>query len=597
MWGRSKVMQIYDNRRNSNASFLVNLRAMARWLTLVISFLLSCPVLAQVHVVSPLTRGIIQVRGNEALLHLRASVPVGYQHFAIKLSSDIDTTDPFSGMTRIDPASGWIDTILRVPKSLRNYALCWSADSNGVPIQGTIAGLTPGHIIGIAGQSNAVGASWQLVAQAEGDIRMLHSDIAWEPAQEPTGNLAAGPWIVMANELYKFIGDTLPIGIVNTAVGATGLTMFNPWGGQWIRNPLGTEDTGIYGRSIHRLREAGAIIDALFWIQGESDCSTVTNPEVYRTAFERLMSGFHTDLRDTFPIFHSQISSYEGITAGGYPAVRESERDLPSSILVGTAVGLPLQGDHLHYTAETYRTVGRMFADAFLAEKYHLSGGHLYPPLIPDSAATLDSISHAASGHRYCFLLRFTRGGSPADLRIVTASQYFVLHRDTMAYDTSEVWYQIAPNDFSKIQIGLKSESIDLNYKWYVSYDAFGASDQAPVATFDTITRDTIFATAFFRIPVQMPNKRASVHDSPKLAGIISTGDAIECPIFVEQNDEVTVTLRDVLGAERLRSSCMIAAGHTVLDIPVHDLVAGCYWVTLQYGNRTRDVTKVLIIR
>ncbi|HWF44386.1 MAG TPA: sialate O-acetylesterase, partial [Candidatus Kapabacteria bacterium] len=200
---------------------------------------------------SPLPGGILQVHGDSAELHLHASLANGYDHFLCKLSSDRDTTSPTFGRIPVTNNNGIVDTVFWVPKSLRDYTLLWWADSSGDTSFGMISQLTPGHIIGIAGQSNAQGNCWEMLEQANGDIRMLIDDIAWKPAREPTDGAGGGPWIVMANLLYAAIGDTLPIGIVNTAVGGSSLT-FPITYGQWLRNPEAPEDTSIYGHALHR---------------------------------------------------------------------------------------------------------------------------------------------------------------------------------------------------------------------------------------------------------------------------------------------------------------------------------------------------------
>src|SRR5436309_3101654 len=132
-------------------------------------FLLSCvPASAQIRFVSPRPAGILQVRGDHADLRLRVTVPAGYGSFEYKLSSDIDTTNIHDGWRGLAINAGVIDTLMTVPRSLRAYTLYWRADSAGVDTVGMIGNMTPGHIIGIAGQSNAQGYS-DMVEPAWGD--------------------------------------------------------------------------------------------------------------------------------------------------------------------------------------------------------------------------------------------------------------------------------------------------------------------------------------------------------------------------------------------------------------------------------------------
>ena len=132
---------------------------------------------------------------SHADLRLHVSI-AGYSNFSYNLSSDTDTSNPQEGWSPLIIHDGVVDTLIRVPKSLRDYAIYWRTGLTTADTGGAIAGLTPGHIIGVAGQSNAVGWVWpppgEFVAVAEGDIRMLTNDSGWQRAAEPTAALPKG---------------------------------------------------------------------------------------------------------------------------------------------------------------------------------------------------------------------------------------------------------------------------------------------------------------------------------------------------------------------------------------------------------------------
>src|SRR5579885_786048 len=174
-----------------------------RFLSVILLLILGVSARAQVQVISPRAYAVLQVRGDHANLHVKVKLPQSYTSFRITIVSD--SSYPHDADVPITIANGLVDTIIRIPRSLHNYTLDWTADSANVRVSGEISGLTPGHIIGIAGQSNAEGNNYSMNESAKGDIRMLRNDSAWEPAHEPTGHLAGGSWIVMANELYRFI--------------------------------------------------------------------------------------------------------------------------------------------------------------------------------------------------------------------------------------------------------------------------------------------------------------------------------------------------------------------------------------------------------
>ncbi len=576
---------------------------MQRLLFLIVILAIAVSASAQALFTSPLPDGILQVHGDHADMRVHLSLN-GYSNFSYKLSSDRDTSSPEEGWSSISVQDGMVDMLLTVPKSLRSYALLWRTGISPSDTNGTIANLTPGHIIGVAGQSNAVGWVWpppgQFVAVPQGDIRMLTNDMFWQTAAEPTDGVAQGPWIEMANELYAKIGDTLPVGIVNTAVGGTGLT--NSIGnGRWLKNSPDPIDS-MYPNAVDRFRHAGSELECFTWIQGEADGQSggLVDPNLYRTQFSTLLQDFSSDLQDTFPSFHSQISGYSGQSGPAtYPEAREALRLLPPSTLVGTAVGRSLWDGAFHYTVSTYQAVGRMFAGAVLKQLYGLNE-HMYPPLVPDTIATLDSIIDGSISGKYCFAIRFNRGGTPVNLTSLTASQYFGLNFNGIPLDTSLVEYRISPQDSSCVQIWLRKSTIpkDTNH-WFVTYDATAGGELAPLATIDPVSGDTIFATAFYNLPVQL---RAGPSADVKEIRIQSvspnpTNDAIQCSIVANKHEAVSIEVVNNLGLTLRRQQAVVDEGQQIISISTSGLSSGNYWIVIRDEQGNQSVQKAVVIQ
>jgi hypothetical protein len=569
---------------------------------LIATLALAASASAQVVFTSPLPDGILQVRGDHADLRILVSL-TGYVSFSYKLSSDIDTSSLLDGWNSITMKDGIVDTLLRVPKSLRDYGLYWRTGIYMGDTGGEIAGLTPGHIIGIGGQSNAVGWVWPpspiFVAVPQGDIRMLINDSFWQRAEEPTDGEGQGPWIEMANELYAQIGDTLPIGIVNTAVGGTGLTISIASTGRWVKNSSNPDDT-MYPHAIDRFRHAGSELDCFTWIQGEADGEgdMLFDPGTYRSQFAGLMQDFMSDLGDTFPPYHLQISGFSGPSnPETYPQAREALRVLPPSTLVGTAIGRPLWDSEFHYTVATYQAVGQMFAAAVLKQQYGITAP-MYPPLMPDTIAKLDSITDGSIVGRYCVSLGWTRGGLPANLTIIRPDQYFALYKDGGEFDTALVWYRISPKDSSRVQIGLRNDSITLDHDWQVTYDPLAAGDRAPLVTIDPVSGDTIFGTAFYELPVQIqPTASAGVSDISVQSVVPNpTSNSINCYILAVKHESITIALYDDRGVVLRRSSAVLEPGTQDIPVSTDGLSSGNYWVALIDDNGQEIVVKAIVV-
>jgi hypothetical protein len=562
-------------------------------------FLLFFPTIGQAQVVftSPRPFGILQVRGQHAELWLHLALS-NHQGFSYKLSSDVDTTSPEVGWQSMSVWSGVVDTVLTVPRSLRSYTLLWRTGRSPSDTGGSISGLTPGHIIGIAGQSNAVGWVWEHIEFAEGDIRMLANDSAWEPAHEPTAGIAEGPWIVMANKLYAAIGDTLPIGIVNVAVGGTGL--FSPGAsGLWLRNADNPEDTSIYGKALHRFRRAGGRLECLCWIQGENEGAYfpyLPTVELYRMLFDQLMSGFHNDLLDTFPIFHLQVGGWTGSKGTGFPNVHQAQLSLPHSTLVGTALGLGVQGDGVHYLVDTYKAVGRMFADALLKERYGIMR-LMYPPLVPDTLARLDSILDGSIPGRYCVAVQWKRDGRPVHLTEIHSAQYFALYKDGTRIDTGNVWFRIS-SDSTKVLVGLRADSITRGHDWRVSYDDVSSSDLAPIAAIEQ--GDTIFAASFDRLGIDTsagPTENVKLISLQFIEPNPSHNGVIRCRVISLRHQVARIELRDERGGLIYSKEAVLDMGMQVISIPTIDLASGTYWLRLAEEQGSFETRKVVIFR
>ncbi len=557
---------------------------------------------AQVAVVSPRPAGILQVRGEHAHLRLTAHVPPSYGSFRYKISSDVDTSGPTQNWFAVNAVGGLVDTLILLPRSLRSYTVYWRADSSGVDTGGLIGNLTPGHIIGVAGQSNAAGGCWEMVAGAWGDIRMLRDLAHWQPAKEPTGSMGGGPWIVMANMLFQVLNDSLPIGIVNVAVPSSGI--MGQTGPQWVRNPLSPEDTSIYGRALLRFLTAGSELECLAWIQGEADGFTLEDPEEYRMVFKGLMSNFAKDLNnhptpatDTFQVFHLQISgnSSAGAPTNTVPQVREAHRMLPSSTLVGTAVGRSVEGDGLHFDVTTLWAVGKMFAGAILKERYGISSP-MYPPLMPDTVARLDSILDGSIIGRYCFSLGWNRGGVSTKLRSVQPTQYFALYENGLAYDTSEVWYRIS-EDSTHVLTGLRHTAIDPSHQWQLTYDPIARANTAPLATIEPTSGDTIFATAFYKLPVNTTLAPASVK-RVALESITTTHtqDGLNFTVVARDRQQASLSLWDDCGVCVRSRAITLEKGQQEVTITTVGLRSGRYWALLTTPE-SKVIEQAVVIR
>lgn len=235
----------------------------------------------------------------------------------------------------------------------------------------------------LAGQSNMSGWAPLPAEQSLHPRAYLFSnDYRWRLAQEPTdhpedqvdlvsldrGAVLPGtsPGLAFATTLLELQPD-LAIGLVPCAKGDTTIH-------EWRRS---LDDATLYGSCLKRIAAASTMgkLTGILFFQGEADA---LNPEMYR---ERILSAeiylerfsqFIEDLRDdlnrpTLPIIFAQIGSQTAPEAfSNWEVVQQQQAavNLPCVAMI-TTTDLPLF-DGVHYTPESYQTIGMRFAEAYV---------------------------------------------------------------------------------------------------------------------------------------------------------------------------------------------------------------------------------------
>ncbi|KAJ0641140.1 putative sialate O-acetylesterase domain, SGNH hydrolase superfamily [Helianthus annuus] len=189
-------------------------------------------------------------------------------------------------------------------------------------------------------------------------IHRLTANLTWETAQEPlhadidkNKTCGVGPGMSFANAVKDYIAGV--IGLVPCAIGGTAIK-------KWAKGEK------LYEDMVRRARSAGGEIKALLWYQGESDTSSKTSAQSYKSNMENLIRNVRADLGlPALPVIQVAIASGEGKYI---EVVREAQKaiDLPNVVCVD-AKGLELKEDHLHLTTTAQVQLGHMLADAYLA--------------------------------------------------------------------------------------------------------------------------------------------------------------------------------------------------------------------------------------
>ena len=231
----------------------------------------------------------------------------------------------------------------------------------------------------LAGQSNMVG--WSPIPEGEPTdprIYLFGKDYRWRIANHPIEDTSNQVDMVSENRLAGF-GPAMEfafasleqhpdilIGLIPCAKNSSGII-------QWQRD---LSDQSLYGSCLKRIRAASPMgkVAGILFFQGETDAQDPAlnpQPEPYPFDWAPLFTAFMTDLRNDLhepelPVVFAQLGADPLSQAfPNWKIVQEQQSsiDLPMLAMI-TTDDLPLR-DGLHFTADSYRTIGRRFADAY----------------------------------------------------------------------------------------------------------------------------------------------------------------------------------------------------------------------------------------
>lgn len=231
----------------------------------------------------------------------------------------------------------------------------------------------------LAGQSNMSG--WAPVPENEKTdprIYVFGNDYHWRIAREPVDNpynqvdkisldraAAFGPSLAFALTMLEHDPDMV-IGLIPCAKSSTSIV-------EWQRN---LSDQSLYGSCLKRARAAspmGQLSGVLFY-QGEEDAVDPTrypqhdpSPSQWSQLFSNFVSAMRTDLdAPDLPVVFAQLGADPiSVDLPNWVLVKEQQSSiqLPMTAMIITE-DLPSM-DGLHFTTDSYRTIGKRFADAY----------------------------------------------------------------------------------------------------------------------------------------------------------------------------------------------------------------------------------------
>ncbi|MFC5401234.1 sialate O-acetylesterase [Cohnella soli] len=283
----------------------------------------------------------------------------------------------------------WMVEVERVPAGglyrIELY-LCKKDSPEPWAVRGeTVHHVGVGDIWVIAGQSNAQGTGVGNYADAaELGIHVFRNNRQWDIATHPLrDDCGHSPYLSFAKEVKKEVRH--PIGLLQTAVGATWLQLWNP-----------NENGCLYREMLETIRQVVGKAKGILWYQGESDAAwywyndcNSSEPDTYLDRFNQLVVQCRNDLgQDDLPFLTVQLNR---TSFTGYPeenrswgTVREMQRRAAREIervYVTSSLDCALS-DQIHNGTYGNRIIGERLAKMALAEVYGKPFRYQAPDLI-----------------------------------------------------------------------------------------------------------------------------------------------------------------------------------------------------------------------
>lgn len=172
--------------------------------------------------------------------------------------------------------------------------------------------------------------------------------------------------------MVKNLPEEVKIGVVDVAIGGTKIEGFISEEvadyikdeADWLKAYFQAYDNDPYKRLVDmaKIAQQSGVIKGILLHQGESNNGQQNWPNKVKTIYNRLISDLHLDATDV-PLFVGEtVRSEMGGSCGGHNSViAQVPQVIPNSYVISSA-DCQQKGDHLHFTAASYRIMGQRYA-------------------------------------------------------------------------------------------------------------------------------------------------------------------------------------------------------------------------------------------
>lgn len=245
------------------------------------------------------------------------------------------------------------------------------------------------HIYLCFGQSNMEGAGRIEPQDTTVDGRFLVMEAldcpnlgrvkgGWYPATPPLCRCRTrlSPADYFGRTMVEQLPKNIRVGVINVSIGGCKIELFDKENYQeyvstapgWMTGMINDYDGNPYARLVEmaKLAQKDGVIKGILMHQGESNNGETTWPDKVRQVYENLLKDLDLQPEKVPLLAGEMVSAAEGgICAGMNTIIATLPQEIPNSYVISSE-GCPGTPDHLHFTSEGYRMLGRRYAARML---------------------------------------------------------------------------------------------------------------------------------------------------------------------------------------------------------------------------------------
>jgi len=196
----------------------------------------------------------------------------------------------------------------------------------------------------------------------------------WYPAIPPLCRCRTGlsPADYFGRTMVEHLPKNIRVGVINVSIGGCKIELFDKDNYKeyvstapgWMTGMINSYDGNPYARLVEmaKLAQKDGVIKGILMHQGESNNGETTWPGKVRLVYENLLKDLDLQPEKVPLLAGEMVSKAEGgICAGMNAIIATLPQTIPNAHVISSD-GCPGTPDHLHFTSEGYRILGRRYA-------------------------------------------------------------------------------------------------------------------------------------------------------------------------------------------------------------------------------------------